>query len=103
MITMNTILWWICVVPFVQPVLMVTFVLVAGIIQGRTTGRWPTLVEWSMAMRTVRPFTRVPPIGRWRQEEVSLSSDRGDESEFATVQPTNAGPSTADGCSAGPA
>ena len=37
----------------IRPTLNAIFVAVAGIVQGRKWGRWPTLVEWCSALVTV--------------------------------------------------
>jgi hypothetical protein len=63
--------WWILLMPFARPAMTIVFVLLAGTIQGRTTGRWPTLTEWAGAMTTVRSFVEPSSIaGRSQTAEL---------------------------------
>jgi hypothetical protein len=47
--------WWILLLPFVRPAMTIVFVLLAGAIQGRTSGRWPSLAEWASAVTSAGP------------------------------------------------
>jgi hypothetical protein len=74
--------WWILLLPVIRPLIMVGFVLVAGLVQGRTTGIWPTLSEWTSAVSTVRPFAR-----RMRTiptKQIGSPPCEGDEPTFPT-------------------
>lgn len=54
---MNTPPWWVWLVPLGPAVLTLSFVVLAGIIQGFTTGKWPSLTEWCQAARLLGPFS----------------------------------------------
>jgi hypothetical protein len=41
-----------------RAVLAITFVVIVGIVQGRTTGKYPSLTQWVAALRRLQPFRR---------------------------------------------
>lgn len=67
---MSTIPLWLWLLLPVHSVVTVAFVLAAGIIQGRTTGRYPSLRQWATALRDLQQ-----PGG----QETGPSSDQDDE------------------------
>jgi hypothetical protein len=86
-IMMNAVPGWVWLVPLLRPVLTVGFVLLAGTIQGRTTGTWPTLSEWCGAVHQLHPLARLTrrgPGGR-----IGPSSDQDDEPIPAVATGTN--------------
>jgi hypothetical protein len=71
--------WWLLVVPWIGPAMRILFVLVAGTIQGRTTGRWPTLTEWTSAVST-NPVNVTRRSSRRSSQPVDPPPDQGDGS-----------------------
>lgn len=45
--------WWIWLVPVIRVFITGAFIVVAGLVQGKTTGRYPTLAESCEAFRTL--------------------------------------------------
>jgi hypothetical protein len=71
-----TLPWWIFLLPSIRPIMVLCFVIVAGTIQGRTTGKWPTLNEWCTAVGAVRPPTALNRGGRSQKQEAGPPSDQ---------------------------
>lgn len=71
---MGTIPFWLglglLVVMPIRSVVTVGFVLIVGIIQGLTTGRYPSLTQWATALRDLQP-----PV----EQETGPSSVQDDE------------------------
>lgn len=59
--------WWAWLLPLARAGLLIAFVLVVGIVQGRSTGVYPTLLEWSEALHRLRWW----PRSRRRDEDVT--------------------------------
>lgn len=58
--------WWAWLLPLARTGLLIAFVLVVGVIQGRSTDVYPTLQEWSEALHRLTWWSRL------------LRRDRGD-------------------------
>jgi hypothetical protein len=76
---MNALPVWVWLIPLLRPVLTLGFVLLAGTIQGRTTGTWPTLAEWCTAMHGLRAFARQTGNARRAGGQIDPSSAQDDE------------------------
>jgi hypothetical protein len=50
--------WWVWLLPLVRTALVIAFVLVVGVIQGRSTGTYPPLAQWSEALDRLRRWPR---------------------------------------------
>lgn len=67
--------WWMVLVLVARPLLTLLFVVFAGVVQGRTTGSYPTLGEWCHALASLHPTTTSP---RYRRDSAILSSTATD-------------------------
>jgi len=50
--------WWVWLIPLARTFLLAGFVLLAGLVQGRSSGRYPTLEQWCEALRAVHRWHR---------------------------------------------
>ena len=64
----DTLPWWIFLIPSIRPMMILLFVVFAGTIQGRTTGRWPTMHEWCVAVGAARPSAALNRAGRTQRQ-----------------------------------
>jgi hypothetical protein len=70
--------WWTWTAPLWPTLLAMAFVLVAGGLAGRSTGRYPTLDEWVRAFRAVRR-SGSPRNGSWPAAPAKQQANEGDE------------------------
>ncbi|WP_041254080.1 hypothetical protein [Frankia sp. EAN1pec] len=56
--------WWVWLILLARQLLVIGFVLLAGVVQGRSTGQYPTLKEWCAALHLLR---RPPGMPRRRE------------------------------------
>ena len=74
---MNNFPWWILFAPAVHPTVKIVFILIAGIIQGRKTGYWPTLSEWASAASTMQSPANSKEAGHKKWLGHTQVADRG--------------------------
>jgi hypothetical protein len=54
--------WWICILPALRVLATGIFVMLAGLLEGRATGHYPTLIESCEAFRTLLWGGRYEPV-----------------------------------------